>query len=84
MSNKLCQFHETGKHFRLFDFSSKNYFVREQQIIKTFESCQFHDRIIDGFECFLGPEIARVSAKLQIISRKSQNKVINNVKTKKI
>ena len=28
----------------------KNYFAREQHI-KTFESCHFHDRIVDGCFC---------------------------------
>ena len=30
----------------------KKDFVREQQIIKIFDNCQFHDQIINRFECF--------------------------------
>ena len=41
-----------SKSNRFSIFSNEKCFVGERQMIKTFESCRFHDLIIDGFKCF--------------------------------
>ena len=38
------------------------YFAREQHIIKTFESCQFHYRIKDEFESFCKSKTHKTTA----------------------
>ena len=53
-------------------------YIRQQAIIKAFESCKFHDQVTDGFYNFCK---ARNNENLQIISGKFYNsgKFENNV-----
>ena len=53
-------------------FQIKKKLVVEKQISKTFESCQFHDRIIDVFECYIA-RIYKTSTGNYISCGKFQN-----------
>ena len=50
--NPIKKYEKTFKTFTTFSeiFQNEKYFVREQQIIKTFDSCQFLDQIINGLK----------------------------------